>query len=229
MYKGLLIDLGNTIIYNQEFDFVKGLECLYEHAINPEVPLEQFLSFTKQMTKNTYDNREQLEINFKNLLNYLKIYWDLNFDINLDDLEIEFLKACEKVELIPGVEQVLEFFHQNKAKIVVLSNSTFSHQALLAQIKHLKISHYFDKLLSSSDLVFRKPHHYFFELGLKSLKCRKDEILYIGNDYYFDIQGASSAGIPCCWYNEQGLTNEKKINCIEVKSYFELLDYLRNL
>ena len=229
MYKGLLIDLGNTIIYNQDFDFIKGIKCVYQHAIKPNVSLEQFLSFTKQFTKSTYDNREQFEINFKNVLNYLQLYFDFNFDISLDELEVEVVKKVEKVSLVPGIVEVLELFYQHNCRIVVLSNSTFSSSALTEQIKDLNIKHYFTKLLSSSDNIYRKPDKYFFELGVSCLGYPKEEILYIGNDYYFDIIGESNAEIPCCWYNEQGFTNDRKINCLEVKSYFELLHHLQKL
>lgn len=228
MYKGLLIDLGNTIIYNKNFDFNRGLINLYSHIVKPQISIDQFLNFAKQFTKDTYDNREQFEINFQSVLNYFKLYFNIIFDLDNDQLELEFAKHCEEVELVPGIEVILNYFYQINSKIVILSNSTFQAKTLLAQIEPLKIIHYIDHLLSSADCLYRKPYPYFFELGIKCLGLERNEILYIGNDYYYDILGANQVNLNCCWFNENQQVNDKNIKCIEIKNYFELLDYLNN-
>lgn len=228
MYKGLLIDLGNTIIYNIDFDFNQGLINLYSHIVNPKLSLDQFLLFTKQFTKDTYDNREKLEVSFKNVLNYLKIYFHLTFDSEDDELELAFASHCEKVALVPDIEEVLKYFKKQKAKIVILSNSTFSARTLEAQIAPLNLTPYIDTLLSSSDCVYRKPHPSFFELGVKCLGLDKSEILYVGNDYKYDIIGANNVGLSCCWINENNEDNYEHITCLEIQNYRQLINYLKN-
>jgi putative hydrolase of the HAD superfamily len=226
MIKGLLIDLGNTIVYNRDFDFNKGLKRIYDLAINPQVSYEDFIKFNEQLKPITYDNREDLEISFCHYLRYIITYFQFELTMNLEELEMEFVQACERLELIDGVKELLSFCQKKNLRVVVLSNSTFSKQALLAQIKQFDISKYFYEILSSSDYLFRKPNVNFFKLGLKTLNLNEDEVLYVGNDYYFDVEGASIANINTCWFNELGLTNNKNIDCIEVNNYLELIKYL---
>lgn len=226
MYKGLLIDLGNTIIYNHDFNFEKGLNCLYDHIEKPKISRDEFLDFTKQFTKYTYDNREQLEINFHSFLHYLKVYFQIEFDLSFVELEKAFLSSCERVSLVPGVEEVLAYFYKQNKKIVILSNSTFSSPALMSQLETLKIDHYFTALLSSADNIYRKPSPYFFNLGIKSLNLNHQDVLYIGNDYYYDVMGASNLNLNICWFNENKEENKQNIKCLNITNYFELLQEL---
>lgn len=227
MIKGLLIDLGNTVWYNKNFDFDQGLISIYEEVIKPKVSLQEFLDFTKQFKKVSYDNREEFEISFVNYLNYLQTYFDFKFNKTLLELEYIFASNCENIELIEGIVDVLSFCKKNNIKIVCLSNSTFSSNTLFKQCQELKIDKYIDKLLSSSDNMFRKPNLNFFNLGIKALNLNNDEIVYIGNDIYFDIYGASRANLYSIWYNENKLKTVNNIDCLEVNNYKEVLYFFK--
>jgi len=229
MIEGLLIDLGNTIVYNRHFDFKKGFKKVYELAINPKISLEQYMEFNKHLKMMTYDNRGDLEIKLIDYLSFVSNYFDLKFNIPLTDIEVEFAKACEKLELIEGIKDILIFCKSHNIKVVVLSNSAFSKNAILSQLEPLNISYLIDEFLISSESLFRKPHQLFFELGIKTLGCTKENILYIGNDYNYDIIGASKAGLNVGWFNELHQNNYQNLNCFDFDNYSSLLKYLEGL
>ena len=225
--KGLLIDLGNTVWYNKNFDFELGLEAVYNEAINPTICLEELKSFARQIRKNTYDNREEKEISFEFYLNYLTKYFNLEFNKSNEELEYIFASNCENIELINGIVDVLKFCKDENIKVIALSNSSFSSKTLTRQAKDLGIDQYFSLIISSGDHMFRKPSLEYFNLGIKAMGLDKTDIVFLGNDFYFDIYGASRAGLNSIWYNEQKIRGLSSKGYLDISNYQELLDYLK--
>lgn len=226
MYKGILIDLGNTICYNQDFDFNRGLKAVYDKAINPKVNLEEFLKFTYDFKKHTFDKREMFEINFKNYLQYLINYFNLEYNESLGELEIVFSDNFENLVVIGGVIDFLEYLKSKNKKIVILSNSTLSSATLKHALKKLNLLKYFDRVYSSGDSIFRKPSKEYFDLGIKYYNNDLNSFYYIGNDYYFDILGATNLGVKTIWFNENKEPNTNNLDIIIFKKYSELIKIL---
>lgn len=229
MVKGLLMDLGNTIVYNMNFDFNKGLKRIYDLACHPQISIEEFLEFNNYLKTKSYDNRGNIEIKLIDYISFIKSYFDLYFNLSLTELEIEFVKAAEEIKLISEVKKVLEYAKGNNIKVVILSNLTFSKNAIVEQLKPLNILHLIDELLISSECLFRKPEKLFFDLGIKTINENIENILYIGNDYKFDIIGAKNAGLKIGWFNEHHLPNHLNIDCFEFDNYKKLLHYLEGV
>ena len=59
---------------------------------------------------------------------------------------------------------------------------------------------YFDPVIVSGDLGFRKPDPRMFELLLSQMELSPDEILFVGNDMYRDIFGAGQLGIRTVFF-----------------------------
>ncbi|WP_054949739.1 HAD family hydrolase [Numidum massiliense] len=58
----------------------------------------------------------------------------------------------------------------------------------------LKVDHHFQAIVCADDTERHKPNPEPLELGLKLLRCRADEAIYIGDSVY-DLQCAQSAGV----------------------------------
>lgn len=227
MIKGILIDLGNTIVYNKNFNFNNGLMVIYNNIIEPKISYQELIKFTDNFKLNTYDIRDRFEICFLNYLNYLQKYFDLKFKVSLSELEYLFTLKVEDLELIDGVIDFLKYLKESKKKVVILSNSTFSSLALKRNLEDLGILDYFDQVLSSGDLLIRKPYTEFFNLGIKVLNLPKEEIMYIGNDYYFDVHGANLAGLDVIWLNEKDELNKDNLKVNIFKNYQEITKYIK--
>ena len=79
----------------------------------------------------------------------------------------------------------------------------------------------------------RKPSEIFYRLIIKIIKRKYpnislNDIWYIGNDYRCDVSGASSAGLTSVWLNRLNQKNFNNLNIIEVNSYFELIERLKD-
>jgi HAD superfamily hydrolase (TIGR01549 family) len=99
--------------------------------------------------------------------------------------------------LIPGTIEMLEKL-RGEYKLGLLSNFTHAPAAkdLLAG---MGLNPYFDTVLISGEIGFRKPHPLVFEMLANKLGSERDNILYVGDDPDPDILGAQQAGLRPIW------------------------------
>ena len=78
--------------------------------------------------------------------------------------------------------------------------SNFTHPpAAHAILEGWGITSFFDVVLISGEVGYRKPHASVFRLLVEKLGVEPDELLYVGDDPEPDIDGACSAGIQPVW------------------------------
>ncbi|MDD5170323.1 MAG: HAD family hydrolase, partial [Syntrophales bacterium] len=65
----------------------------------------------------------------------------------------------------------------------------------LPEIKAVGLNGYFNPTIISAHYGFRKPDKRLIEKALDAMKLLPSEVLYVGNDMYRDIYGASRLGI----------------------------------
>jgi len=100
-----------------------------------------------------------------------------------------FLHCC----LIPGTKEMLSTL-RNVYRLGLLSN--FTHGPAAREIiDKLGLNPFFDVVLISGELGYRKPHPLVFHQLIERLGVEKDQILYVGDDPEPDITGAQKAGL----------------------------------
>ena len=113
----------------------------------------------------------------------------------------------ERCYLIPGTQEMLSTLKGDYC-LGLLSNFTHA-PAAMAILNRIGLVPYFDVLLISGDLGYRKPHPLPFDKLAKALKSDKTTMLYIGDDPEADVRGALNAGIQPVWttyVRDHGLT-----------------------
>src|SRR5213594_1666022 len=79
---------------------------------------------------------------------------------------------------------------------VVLSNGvTRDAEMYMEDFKALGVVQYIDRVISSVDVGFLKPHSAIFEAALQAAGCRPDQSLMIGNSEANDIAPAHALGM----------------------------------
>ena len=95
--------------------------------------------------------------------------------------------------LIPGTKEMLSIL-RNIYRLGLLTN--FTHGPAAREIiDTLGLNPFFDVVLISGELGFRKPHPLVFRQLIEHLGVEKDQILYVGDDPEPDITGAQKAGL----------------------------------
>jgi putative hydrolase of the HAD superfamily len=112
-------------------------------------------------------------------------------------VDVYFSAFLEYCHLIPGTEEMLGSL---KARYPLGLLSNFTHPpAAQAILDGLGITPFFDVVLISGELGYRKPHALVFHLLLEKLGVEPGELLYVGDDPEPDIDGAWSMGIRPVW------------------------------
>ncbi len=127
----------------------------------------------------------------------------LGYEVEPDDpriartVEVYFAAFLEFCHLIPGTEAMLGAL-KDRYPLGLLSN--FTHPpAARAILDDLRIASFFDVVLISGEVGYRKPHAYVFQLLVEGLGVEANELLYVGDDPEPDIDGACSVGIQPVW------------------------------
>jgi len=108
-----------------------------------------------------------------------------------------FSAFVQYVELIPETKEMLATLRQ-RYRIGLLSN--FTHPPAARQIiDDLELAPFFDVILISGDLGYRKPHPSVFEKLVDQLGVKYEEIAFVGDDPMADVTGALRAGLKPIW------------------------------
>jgi putative hydrolase of the HAD superfamily len=112
-------------------------------------------------------------------------------------IEVYFAAFIEYCHLIPGTEEMLGTLKE-RYPLGLLSN--FTHPpAAKAIIDGLGLTSFFDVVLISGEVGYRKPCALVFQLLVEKLGVTPAQLLYVGDDPDPDIDGACSAGLQPVW------------------------------
>ena len=106
----------------------------------------------------------------------------------------------------PDVLPALETLRQNGIRLVFLSNMT--SQMLKSCSSNAEIDGYFEHVISTDRARTYKPGPAAYQLGVDTLKLKKDEILFAAFAGW-DASGAKWFGYPTFWVNRQGAPAEE--------------------
>ena len=109
-----------------------------------------------------------------------------------------FSAFLEHSYLIPGTAEMLGSL-KGLYRLGLLSNFTHGPAAreIIAQVG---LTSFFDVVLISGELGYRKPHPLAYGRFIQQLRVRKHRILYVGDDPEPDIIGAQRAGLQAVWF-----------------------------
>jgi HAD superfamily hydrolase (TIGR01549 family) len=112
-------------------------------------------------------------------------------------IDVYFSAFVEFCHLIPGTEEMLGTL-KSQYPLGLLSN--FTHPpAAQAILDSLGITSFFEVVLISGAVGYRKPHASIFRLLVERLGIEPGELIYVGDDPEPDIDGAWSVGIQPVW------------------------------
>lgn len=112
-------------------------------------------------------------------------------------VEAYFSVFLEHARLLPETLAVLGSLRK-RYRMGLLSNLTHApaaHQIL----ERLGLKDFFDVVLVSGDLGYRKPHEQVFRQLVTRLEVPREAIAFIGDDVEADVHGARQAGLQPIW------------------------------
>ncbi|HLR76463.1 MAG TPA: HAD family phosphatase [Balneolaceae bacterium] len=103
-------------------------------------------------------------------------------------------------DLIPGVRELIENYHQNDIKMVLASSASMT--TINWVFERFGLEEYFIDKISGADLKASKPHPEIFELAAKKAGEDRKDCMVI-EDSTNGIKAAHAAGIYCIAYNSE--------------------------
>ena len=222
-YKALFVDIDDTLL-----DFKKCSQnalkesCDYMGVI---YSLELYDYFHK-IDKALWDRQKKGEINVDEVL-------QMRFETLCNSFPKEvdaylFNKTFQKnlantCVLVQGAKETLHYL-STKYMLFAASNGILEMQTSRLKLSELHI--YFKELFVSDDIGFEKPDKRFFIKCLEKSNFKSAEVLFIGDSWEADIEGAMQVGIDTCWF-----TKEPKDNRAIYKPNYQIekLDELQEL
>lgn len=176
-------------------------------------------------------------VRFQELVEVTNAVWisgalnSLGFNTNPEDARIKtavnvfFEDYLSSLELKPCVRQFLASLPKQFRRGLV-SNFTYA-PVIYAALRRLSINRFFNAVLVSEDVGWRKPNIRIFQEALKRLGVNAGETVYIGDSPLEDIGGAAAAGmraifLPSQFYTLENLKQSNVKPDLTVKDICEL-------
>lgn len=230
--KGILFDLGDTILQVNKFDVVNGyiqaLKTFHSDKLDQTDSLVHIVAEVEAFLK-PFKEDSVLQYRTECIQKLIRglLWGDPNSPS--ENFELELWKAATQFTPENGIREVLAFLKSENIKLGIISNSSFSGSVLEWELKKHDLHSFFSFVVSSADYGVRKPHPYLFQMGLKLLNLSDTETWFIGDKVQFDIQGASDANIFPIWYNRQKNTDRSELAHFEINNWLELIDLYKEI
>jgi phosphoglycolate phosphatase len=175
MIKGIIFDFDNVLIDSKKATF-SYYKKIFKHF---KVKFPKGIKKKPLYTLTGKDNYKKFfaHISKKEFYDYRKT--------------IDYKKYIKKIKLTKGAKSILKYLNKKKYKTAIATNRGSTTQLLTDQ---LKITKYFNIILTSKNLKKTKPDPYPINLAIKKLKLKKPEIIYVG-DAMVDIKAGKSAKV----------------------------------
>lgn len=201
MVKAVLFDIGSTLI--SPSPNIDGV--FYEKAIqrNHDITYEKVHSYMPYVDK--YYEDEYLKDGdfwcspegsreiYLDMYRYLAHLCGLEHDAqSIAQLVYKAYLEAQYWRVYGDVHSCLKTLKKRHIQLGVVSNWSSNLQNLL---RSLNLMPYFDEVVASADVGYRKPDPMIFTLTLERMKLNPNDVIHVGDRVDADGEGARAAGI----------------------------------
>jgi HAD superfamily hydrolase (TIGR01509 family) len=101
--------------------------------------------------------------------------------------------------ILPGAVDTLATLRERGFRLGVVTNRGHGGPSFLEELEEYGLAGFFDTVVSSDQVGYRKPHPRIFERALDGLAVRPSEAVHVGDRPEADVAGARRAGITAVW------------------------------
>lgn len=229
-YRAVVFDAGGTLIGNDDpLGFEKDLAAAFAD-LGVSASAEQLHGLMSRLQKEARRRRKRTggwsrteEEQRQNVL-WVSTFLLENLGVS-DDLEGKAAAIYDRfaaggfISLFGDVEPTLKGLRQRGITMGVLSN----YAPFLERNLHLlDIHHYFGFFVVSSMLGLEKPDPRIFQIAVDKVGHPPEEILYVGDSPYDDVEGAQRVGLDVILVDR--FDRFPELDCEKIRSLTELLE-----
>ncbi len=171
--------------------------------------IESYYQFQQMKLKEyrEFPNRDRFDLMLKNM----NITPDDRTDRLVDEMvlaHMDGLASC--IEFPEGNKTTLETVKNKGYRMAIVSN--FDHAPTAhALIDKYGIRSFFEEIVISEEVGWRKPKPVIFIRALELLGIKPEAALFIGDNFNADISGAKDVGMDAVWLNSRNQALEDLI------------------
>tara|TARA_B110000003_G_C16619798_1_gene522694 strand:+ start:180 stop:872 length:693 start_codon:yes stop_codon:yes gene_type:complete len=140
-----------------------------------------------------------------------------------EDIGERYIEVCpRKDKLFPFTIELLDYL-KNKYILHIITNGFEKTQYI--KLEHSNLMPYFNQIITSEKVGFKKPNPKIFELALYFSNARTTESIYIGDDLVIDILGCQNSGIDGIYFNPKKKSHNENLK-FEVSCLSQIMDLL---
>lgn len=134
--------------------------------------------------------------------------------------------ARRRLRLYPHVREALNLLRAKEYPLAVVTDAQSAFAR--AELNKVGLLEYFDPIVVSGDLGYRKPDRRLFQAALDRLGVPAEQTLFVGNDMHRDVYGARQVGMRTVLFDsDQG--TKVHLDCVPdhtITHFRELLQIL---
>ncbi len=216
--KAVMFDFIGTLVSVRGNSLETLKKKLYRAIVDVgfEISREEFLEAYSQAHEKYRVIRYQKLVEVTNAIWISEALNSLGFKTSPEDTRIKtavnifFEDYLNSFRLRKCAKQTLEALTGNY-KLGLISNFTYA-PVIYAGLRRVGISRFFDIILVSDAVGWRKPHAKIFKEALKRLGVLAEETVYVGDSPEEDIKGAKQLGMKTIFVASQFFPIEKLLD-----------------
>ena len=199
--KAILFDFGDTLVSFEGFDYEASLTALHQTLVENGIvtPYEKFKKTYFKVRDQLYSEGGSSFKEFNFCIRVSRVLNELGFNLNPTDPEI--IRSVEAfmrplIKSLKFEEHVLMVLQELKKKHRLGLVSNFAYPPAIKQtLRKFRLSKFFDVVVISGDVGWRKPSSKIFEKALEALQVSASEAVFVGDEPFHDITGAKQVGM----------------------------------
>lgn len=192
--KAILFDLDDTL-----HDKSSTLQCMAKRQFS-EFSLADMGVDVQYWTKSYLQHHNEL-IPKTEVFELLKNEFELSRAIYLQLLKDYDMECGRRAQPFPGLHQLLTACKERSVLLGCVTNGRDEHQR--SKLEGLKISLFFDSIVTSGELGVKKPDPLIFNTCLAELGVGAKDSVMIGDNYNADMVPAMNLGMRIIWKSQQ--------------------------
>lgn len=233
--KMILFDYGQTLVNEQLFDGVKGTAAVLKYATKNKYnkSAEEVQAYANRLNQELGrfdpEKKHLFQVEVPNYMFIKYLYESQGIEIALCPEEIDrvFWDAAAPGKPTEGITEFLAFLKENRIRTGVISNISYSGNAVIERINNCIPENDFEFIIATSEYLYRKPNKRIFELALEKAELQPEDVWYIGDQYQCDIVGAKGAGLFPVWYiGAIDMKYEPREDVLTIENWKELMELL---
>jgi len=213
--EAVIFDFIGTLATVEGYAYENSLKKMYESLRDVGFNMK-YENFTQAYEK---AHQKYRAIRYQELVEVTNVVWlsealnSLGFATNPDEenvkeaINIFFKDYVQSLRRRNCAVRTLKTLSKGRYALGLISNFTYA-PVIYAGLRKLNLSHFFNAILVSEDVGWRKPHPKIFKEALKRLDKKANQTVFVGDSPVEDVQGAKEVGMITIFVPSQFFTVE---------------------